>query len=99
MRHAADPPPKVVVVTMIEDPRQVRDLMELGASAYVVKSASTEHLIAAVRAAILDPKSKNAVVGMPRGCSKKRRGARRACSRPGSSRYCCWRPGASPTAS
>jgi DNA-binding NarL/FixJ family response regulator len=67
MRHAADPPPKVVVVTMIEDPRQVRDLMDLGASAYVVKSASTEHLIAAVRAAILDPKSKNAVVGMPPG--------------------------------
>src|SRR4028118_1161644 len=67
MRHAADPPPKVVIVTMIEDPRQVRDLMDLGASAYVVKSASTEHLIAAVRAAILDPKSKNAVVGMPPG--------------------------------
>ena len=67
MREAADPPPKVVIVTMIEDPSQVRDLMELGASAYVVKSASTEHLIATVRAAILDPKSKNAVVGMPPG--------------------------------
>jgi DNA-binding NarL/FixJ family response regulator len=67
IRGAADPPPKVVVVTMIEDPRQVRDLMDLGASAYVVKSASTEHLIAAVRAAILDPKSRNMVVGMPPG--------------------------------
>ena len=41
--------------------------MDLGASAYVVKSASTEHLIAAVRAAILDPKSRNVVVGMPPG--------------------------------
>ena len=52
---------------MIEDPREVRELMEIGASAYIVKSASTEHLVAAVRAAILDPKSKNnAVVGMPR---------------------------------
>jgi DNA-binding NarL/FixJ family response regulator len=59
---------------MIEDPRQVRDLMELGASAYVVKSASTEHLIAAVRAAILDPKSKNAVVGMPPGLLEKAEG-------------------------
>jgi hypothetical protein len=65
MREIADLPPKVIIVTMIEDPRDVRELMDLGASAYVVKSASTEHLVAAVRAAILDPKSKNVVVGMP----------------------------------
>ena len=65
MRETADPPPKVVIVTMIEDPREVRELMDLGASAYIVKSASTEHLVAAVRTAILDPKSKNVVVGMP----------------------------------
>ncbi|WP_166397361.1 response regulator transcription factor [Rubrobacter marinus] len=67
MREASDPAPKIVVVTMIEDPRDVKELMDLGVSAYVVKSASAEHLIAAVRAAILDPKSKNVVVGMPLG--------------------------------
>jgi DNA-binding NarL/FixJ family response regulator len=67
MRELSDPAPKVVIVTMIEDPREVRELMELGASAYIVKSASTEHLVAAVRTAILDPKSKNVVVGMPLG--------------------------------
>jgi DNA-binding NarL/FixJ family response regulator len=66
MREVSDPVPKVVIVTMIEDPREVRELMELGASAYIVKSASTEHLVATVRASILDPKSKDAVVGMPR---------------------------------
>ena len=67
MREVSDPPPKVIIVTMIENPRQVRNLMELGASAYIVKSASTEHLVAALRAAIVDPKSKkNVVVGMPR---------------------------------
>ena len=66
MREVSDPAPKVVIVTMIEDPRQVRELMELGASAYIVKSASAAHLVAAVRASILDPKSKDAVVGMPR---------------------------------
>ena len=67
MREIADPAPKVVIVTMIEDPREVRELMDLGASAYIVKSASAEHLVAAVRTAILDPKSKNnVVVGMPR---------------------------------
>jgi DNA-binding NarL/FixJ family response regulator len=59
-------PPKVVVVTMFEEPRYVRGLMELGASAYLVKSASAEHLVAAVRAAVFDPKGKNVVVGMPR---------------------------------
>jgi DNA-binding NarL/FixJ family response regulator len=66
MRESADPPPKVIIVTMIEDPHEVRELMDLGVSAYIVKSASTEHLVAAVRASILDPKSKNVVVGMPR---------------------------------
>jgi DNA-binding NarL/FixJ family response regulator len=66
MREIADPAPKVIIVTMIEDPHDVRELMDLGASAYIVKSASAEHLVAAVRTAILDPKSKNVVVGMPR---------------------------------
>ena len=60
-----NPPPKVVIVTMLEDPHHVRELMEVGVSAYIVKSASAEHLVAAVRTAILDPKSKNVVVGMP----------------------------------
>ena len=63
--RSATPPPKVVVVTMFEEPRYVRGLMELGASAYLVKSASAEHLLAAVRAAVFDPKGEHAVVGMP----------------------------------
>jgi DNA-binding NarL/FixJ family response regulator len=67
MRQSADPAPKVVIVTMIEEPSEVRELMELGASAYIVKSASAAHLVAAVRAAIVDPKSENVVVGMPLG--------------------------------
>jgi DNA-binding NarL/FixJ family response regulator len=67
MRSEVDPPPKVIILTMFEDPHYVRELMEIGVSAYIVKSASTEHLVAAVRAAILDPMSKNVVVGMPLG--------------------------------
>jgi DNA-binding NarL/FixJ family response regulator len=59
-------PPKVVIVTMLENPRYVREMTELGASAFLLKSASSEHLIAAVRAAVLDPKSEHVVVGMPR---------------------------------
>jgi DNA-binding NarL/FixJ family response regulator len=58
-------PPKVVIVTMFESPRYVRGLTGAGASAYLVKTSSSEHLVAAVRAAVFDPEMKNAVVGMP----------------------------------
>jgi DNA-binding NarL/FixJ family response regulator len=60
------PPPKVVICTMFEDPRYVREFLKLGVSAYLIKSASVEQLIAAVRVSVLDPQGKNVVVGMPR---------------------------------
>jgi DNA-binding NarL/FixJ family response regulator len=60
------PAPKVVIVTMFEEPRYVRELMNLGASAYLLKSVSVEHLTGAVRAAVFDPKGHNVVVGLPR---------------------------------
>lgn len=66
MRNISPPAPKVVLVTMFEEPRYVRKLMELGASAYMLKSASIEHLTGAVRAAVVDPKAHHVVVGMPR---------------------------------
>ena len=64
MRSFPDPP-KMVIVTMFESPRYLRELTGVGASAYILKTSSSEHLVAAVRAAVLDPKSENAVVGMP----------------------------------
>ena len=64
--RGVEPPPKVVIVTMFEDPAFIRDLLKLGASGYVLKSSSSRHLIATVRAAIFDPVGKNVVVGMPR---------------------------------
>jgi DNA-binding NarL/FixJ family response regulator len=60
------PAPKVVLVTMFEEPRYVRELMKLGASAYLLKSVSIEHLTGAVRAAVFDPEGHHVVVGMPR---------------------------------
>ena len=48
---------------MIENPRYVRELMALEVNAYVVKSASAKHRVAAIRAAMLAPKSKTVVVG------------------------------------
>jgi DNA-binding NarL/FixJ family response regulator len=60
-------PPKVIIVTMFESPRYVRGLTGVGASAYLLKTASADHLVAAVRAAVFDPGSESAVVGMPEG--------------------------------
>jgi DNA-binding NarL/FixJ family response regulator len=51
---------------MFESPRYLRGLTGVGASAYLLKTSSAEHLVAAIRAAVLDPLSENAVVGMPR---------------------------------
>ena len=67
-------PPKVVVVTMFEDPSYVRELTGVGASAYLLKSSSAEHLIAAVRGAVFDPNGNNVVVGMPRSMLEGTRG-------------------------
>jgi DNA-binding NarL/FixJ family response regulator len=64
MRSFPDPP-RVVIVTMLESPRHVRGLMGAKANAYLLKSDSAEHLIATVRAAVLDPEGADAVVGMP----------------------------------
>lgn len=43
------PPPKVVIVTVFADESHVRELLALGASAYLSKSASLDDLISAVR--------------------------------------------------
>jgi DNA-binding NarL/FixJ family response regulator len=64
--RSISPAPKVVICTMFEDPRYIREFMQLGVSGYLVKSASVEQLIAAVRVAVLDPGGENVVVGMPR---------------------------------
>jgi DNA-binding NarL/FixJ family response regulator len=63
--HDISPAPKVVLVTMFEEPHYIRGLMELGASAYLLKSVSVEHLTGAVRAAVFDPEGRHVVVGMP----------------------------------
>ena len=64
--RAVEPAPKVVIVTMFEDPALMRDFLRLGVSGYVLKSGSSQHLVGAVRAAVFDPEGGNVVVGMPR---------------------------------
>ncbi len=69
-----EPSPKVVICTMFEDPGYVRGLLDMGASAYLIKSASAEHLLGAIRAAVFYPKGENVVVGMPRGMLEEAKG-------------------------
>src|SRR5829696_3453767 len=57
--------PKVIILTMFEDPQLLRKIMELGASAYIHKSASVEELFSAVRSATLDAGGEHVVVAMP----------------------------------
>jgi DNA-binding NarL/FixJ family response regulator len=49
------PSPRVVIVTMYDDPRLVRELIGLGAVAYLAKSATMEELHAAVHTAANSP--------------------------------------------
>jgi DNA-binding NarL/FixJ family response regulator len=63
------PPPRVVIVTMYDDPRLVRELIGLGAVAYLVKSATMEELHAAVHAAAnspLEPEKDVVIVAPPK---------------------------------
>jgi DNA-binding NarL/FixJ family response regulator len=63
-------PPKVLIVTMYDNPHLVRELLARGASGYLVKSASLEELVAAVRAAAVRDSSgqreANVVLVVPR---------------------------------
>ena len=49
------PPPRGVIVTMYDDPRLVRELIGLGAVAYLVKSATMKELHTAVHTAANSP--------------------------------------------
>src|SRR4051794_37424099 len=60
------PPPKVILVAMFDDPSYVQEFLKLGVSAYLLKSASIEQLIGAIRAATFDPTGQNVIVGIPR---------------------------------
>ena len=63
------PPPRIVIVTMYDNPRLVRELLARGASAYLVKSASLQELIAAVRTAArspFGPPGENVILAVPR---------------------------------
>ena len=65
MREGSSSSPKVIILTMFEEPRMVQQIMELGANAYIHKSASVEELFNALRTAALDTSGGHVVVAMP----------------------------------
>ncbi len=57
---------KVIILSMFEEPRVVREVIGLGANAYVHKSASVEELLAVMRTTVLTSGTEQAIVAMPR---------------------------------
>lgn len=64
----SQPPPRVVIVTMHDNPRMVREFLARGASGYLSKSASLQELLTAVRSAAASPlgPSGSVVLAVPR---------------------------------
>ena len=60
--------PRILIVTGYEDPRLVRELLGMGACAYLVKNSTLEELLGAIRAAVR-PEAEDyvAVAGISRG--------------------------------
>ena len=96
--RSVSPPQKVVTCAMFENPLYVREFLKLGVSAYLVKSAPVEQLIAAVRVVTLDTQGEHVVVGIPREISRQRRMGPRAVSALASWRSSCSRRAVSATA-
>ena len=63
----ATTPPKVIILTMFEDPRILREVMKLGSNTFVHKSASVEELLSAMRTTLDYPTGGNVVMVMPQG--------------------------------
>ncbi len=63
---ALSPPPKVVIVTVFADRRLVQELLALGASAYLSKSAPMRTLLDTVRSVAGGGEEENVIVSVPR---------------------------------
>jgi DNA-binding NarL/FixJ family response regulator len=66
IRKGSSSSPKVIILTMFEDPLILREILGLTANAYIHKSASVEELFAIVRAAV-DTQGEHVLVALPQG--------------------------------
>ena len=64
IREGSSSSPKVIILTMFEDPLILREILDLTANAYIHKSASVEELFAIVRAAV-DTQGEHVLVALP----------------------------------
>jgi DNA-binding NarL/FixJ family response regulator len=64
---ALSSPPRVVIVTVFADESHVRELLSLGASAYLSKNAPMNDLISTVRSVALGQNEGNVILSLPRG--------------------------------
>ncbi len=67
IREGSSSQPQVIILTMFEDPHLLREILQLGANAYVHKSASVEELFDTLRTATLGTSEGHVVVAMPQG--------------------------------
>ena len=65
MREDSSSPPKVIILTMFENPRILREAIKLGPNTFVHKSSSVEELLSALRTTLDDPTGENVVMMMP----------------------------------
>jgi DNA-binding NarL/FixJ family response regulator len=65
VRVNSSSPPKVIILTMFENPRILREVMKLGPNSFVHKSSSVDELLSALRTTVGDPTGANAVMMMP----------------------------------
>ena len=77
MREGSSSPPKVIILTMFENPRILREVMKLGPNTFVHKSASVEELFSALHTTLDDPTGENVVMVMPQAMLRVRRRGRR----------------------
>src|SRR5215217_190878 len=66
IREGSSSSPKVIILTMFEDPLILREILDLTANAYIHKSASVAELFAIVRAAV-DTQGEHVLVALPQG--------------------------------
>jgi DNA-binding NarL/FixJ family response regulator len=62
---ASSPAPKIIVLTMFDNPKLAQEVLGLGTSAYIHKSASVEELLAALRSTAQSA-AERVIMAMPR---------------------------------
>ena len=83
--------PKVIILTMCENPRILREVMKLGPNTFVHNSASVEELLSAMRTTDGDPMGERGHGDAPSDAKSQKTGQEKTTLPRGSLRYSSWR--------